>query len=86
MAHAGGHASGDFCHTLTIADVDTGWVELHGLKNKAQRWTHAARQDARLTLPIPIKGIDTDYPEEKQMPKFDGNLFPHKQIVLRTSA
>ena len=27
-----------------------------------------------------------DYPEEKQMPKFDGNLFPHKQIALRTSA
>ena len=27
-----------------------------------------------------------DYPEEKQMPKFDGNLFPHKQIALQTSA
>ena len=60
VGHDGGDASGDFCHTLTIADVDTGWVELHGLKNKAQRWTHAALEDARLTLPIPIKGIDTD--------------------------
>ena len=27
-----------------------------------------------------------DYPEEKQMPKFDGNLLPHKQIALQTSA
>ena len=27
-----------------------------------------------------------DYPEEKQMPKFDGNLFPPKQIALQTSA
>ena len=46
--------------TLLKHHVDTGWVELHGLKNKAQRWTHAALQDARLTLPIPIKGTDTD--------------------------
>ena len=48
VGHDGGDASGEFCHTLTLTDVDTGWVELHGLKNKAQRWTHAALQDARL--------------------------------------
>ena len=60
VGHDGGDASGEFCHTLTLTDVDTGWVELHGLKNKAQRWTHAALQDARQSLPIPVKGIDTD--------------------------
>ena len=27
-----------------------------------------------------------DYPEENEMPKFVGNLFPHKQIALQTSA
>ena len=60
VGHDGGDASGEFCHTLTLTDVDTGWVELHGLNNKAQRWTHAALEDARQSLPIPLKGIDTD--------------------------
>ena len=60
VGHDGGDASGEFCHTLTLTDVETGWVELHGLNNKAQRWTHAALEDARQSLPIPLKGIDTD--------------------------
>ena len=34
---------------------------------------------------IPLR-VYVDYPEEKQMPKFDGNLFPHKQLALQTSA
>ena len=60
VAHDGGDASGDYCQTLTITDVDTGWVDLHGLKNKAQRWTHAAIDAARHSLPIAMQGIDTD--------------------------
>lgn len=60
VGHDGGDASGDFCHTLTITDVDTGWIDLHGLKNKAQRWTHAAIDAARRSLPVAMQGIDTD--------------------------
>ena len=60
VGHDGGNAAGEFCHTLTITDVETGWVDLHGLKNKAQRWTHAAIDSARRSLPIVMQGIDTD--------------------------
>jgi hypothetical protein len=33
-----------------------------------------------------LLGVHSDYPDKKQMPKFEGNLFPHKQLALQTSA
>ena len=60
VAHDGGAAAGDYCQTLTMTDVATGWIDLHALQNKAQRWTHAAIDAARAGLPIPLQGIDTD--------------------------
>lgn len=70
VAHDGGSSSGEYCFTLDITDVYSGWVELRALPNRAHRWVKEEIESLRKALPYPMKGIDSDYPEEKQMPKF----------------
>ena len=60
VGHEGGDPSGDFCQTLTVTDVHTGWTETQAVKNKAQKWVFAALVDIRAAFPFPIKGIDSD--------------------------
>jgi hypothetical protein len=44
VGHGGGDSSGDFCQTLTVTDICTGWAETQAVKNKAQKWVFAALQ------------------------------------------
>jgi hypothetical protein len=60
VAHDGGDPRGQFCQTLTLTDVATGWTEVRGLPNKAQRWVHEALIDVCSTLPFPMLGLDSD--------------------------
>lgn len=60
VGHEGGDPSGDFCQTLTVTDIHTGWTETKAVKNKAQKWVFAALVDIRAAFPFPIKGIDSD--------------------------
>jgi hypothetical protein len=60
VGHEGGNSSGDFCFTLDITDIATGWTETRSVKNKAQKWVFAAIKDATASFPFPIKGIDSD--------------------------
>lgn len=60
VAHEGGNASGDFCHTLDLTDVHTGWTVLRAVLNKAEKWTFEALQQLRTELPFPLKGLDSD--------------------------
>lgn len=60
VGHEGGNASGEFCYTLTLTDVYTGWTEVRAIKNKAQRWTLEALQKVRQQLPFPLLGLDSD--------------------------
>ena len=42
VGHEGGNPSGDFCQTLDVTDVATGWTETRAVKNKARVWVMEA--------------------------------------------
>jgi len=60
VAHDGGDARGDYCQTLDLTCVATGWTEMRALRNKAQRWCFEALVDIRASLPFPLLGLDSD--------------------------
>lgn len=60
VAHDGGNPSGEFCQTLDLTCVATGWTEVRAIRNKAQRWVHEALVDIEATLPFVLRGLDSD--------------------------
>ncbi len=60
VGHDGGDASGDFCQTLDVTDVASGWTETEAVINKAQVWVFGALKSIRNRLPFPLLGIDSD--------------------------
>ena len=60
VGHDGGRAEGDYCFTLNITDVATGWTELAAVPNKAQKWVFEALQQLRERLPFTVLGLDSD--------------------------
>jgi hypothetical protein len=44
VGHEGGNSSGEFCFTLTVTDIATGWTVNRSVRNKAQRWVFEALQ------------------------------------------
>jgi hypothetical protein len=60
VAHEGGAAIGDYCQTLTLTDVATGWTEARAVKNKAQCHVFEALTAIRAQLPFALRGLDSD--------------------------
>jgi transposase InsO family protein len=60
VGHEGGNASGEFCFTLTVTDIATGWTVNRSVRNKAQRWVFEALEHVVASFPFPILGIDSD--------------------------
>lgn len=60
VAHDGGSGVGEYCQTLDLTCVFTGWTEMRALPTKAQRWVLEALKDIREALPFPLLGLDCD--------------------------
>jgi hypothetical protein len=60
VGHEGGNSSGEFCFTLTVTDICTGWTVNRSVKNKAAVWVFEALEWALSKFPFPILGIDSD--------------------------
>lgn len=60
VAHDGGVAAGEYCYTLTMTDVATGWTVNRSVPNRARRWVIEAIDHAAGLFPFPIQGIDSD--------------------------
>ncbi len=60
VGHEGGHSFGEFCFTLTVTDIATGWTVNRSVVNKAAIHVVAALDDALAQFPFPILGIDSD--------------------------
>jgi transposase InsO family protein len=60
VGHEGGNSSGEFCFTLTVTDVFTGWTINRSVKNKAAIWVFEAIEYVISQFPFPILGIDSD--------------------------
>ncbi len=60
VGHEGGNSFGEFCFTLTVTDIATGWTINRSVANKsAIRVTEAIEHDCG-AFPFPILGIDSD--------------------------
>ena len=60
VGHEGGNSSGEFCFTLTVTDIATGWTINRSVKNKAAIWVFDALEQVIAEFPFPIVGIDSD--------------------------
>lgn len=60
VAHEGGNAMGQFCFTLTVTDICTGWTVNRSVQNKASKWVFEALEHVMAVFPFPIIGIDSD--------------------------
>jgi len=60
VAHDGGSAFSDYCHSLNLTDVATGWTETIAAQNKAQIHVFEGLTIIRAQMPFPLLGLDSD--------------------------
>lgn len=60
VVHCGESAEGFYLSTLNTVDVQTGWVECHGVWGKGQEKVRGAIHQVRKKLPFALLGLDSD--------------------------
>ncbi len=60
VAHCGPSAKGEFCYTLDMTDVASGWTELVCVRNKAEVHMVQAVDKVRSRMPFELRGLDSD--------------------------
>ena len=60
VSHSGNSASGEFCYSLNVTDIHTGWTETRAVLGRSQEAVRAALEAVRQALPFPLRGIDSD--------------------------
>lgn len=60
VGHEGGDANGEFCFSLTVTDIATGWTEVRSVRNKSARAVFNALVSIQAALPFGLLGIDSD--------------------------
>jgi len=73
VAHDGGAHGGEFCQTLDLTCVATGWTAMRAVPTKAQRWVFEALQAIESELPFALLGLDADNGSEF----INNNLFDY---------
>ena len=84
VAHDGGDPTGEFCQSLDLTCVATGWTAMRAVPTKAQRWVFEALQEIEQGLPFPLRGLDADNGSEF----INNNLFDYclrQQITFTRS-
>jgi hypothetical protein len=60
VSHSGNSADGEFCQSLNLTDIHTGWVESRAVMGKSQTGVSAALEDMRQAMPFALCGLDSD--------------------------
>jgi hypothetical protein len=60
VSHCGASSYGEFCSTVNLTDVSSGWVELRAARNRAHSRVKQHIIDIAASLPFPLKGVDSD--------------------------
>jgi hypothetical protein len=60
VSHSGNSAAGEFCDSLNLTDIHTGWTETQAVLGKSQVAVGEALETIRQALPFRLAGIDSD--------------------------